>query len=230
VFGNPNLGFSHATHYLAGASYRIIENLSAEATAFTSLSEDLAARSPLPSPATGEALLNTRQGRAYGAQILVRRELAHGFFGWITYSLIRSERKDSETSSWRLFDYDQTHVATAVASYELPLGFEVGTRLRYATGFPRTPVLGGYYNSRRDLYEPAFGAQNTIRIPAFIQADVRVSKRFMWPWGKLELYADVQNVTNRPNREDIVYNYNYTARNYITGLPTLAVVGGRFEW
>jgi hypothetical protein len=75
-----------------------------------------------------------------------------------------------------------------------------------------------------------FGAQNSIRIPAFAQADVRVSKKFAWSWGKLELYADVQNVTNRQNREDIVYNYNYTTRSYITGLPTLAVVGARLDW
>jgi TonB family protein len=230
VFGNPSLGFAKASHYLAGLNYRILEKLSAETTAFTSMSEDLAARSPLPAPQTGQALLNTRQGRAYGAQVLLRQELARGFFGWVSYSYIRSERKDTEDGPWRLFDYDQTHVATLVASYELPLGFEIGTRLRYATGFPRTPVVGAYYNSRRDLYEPAFGAQNSIRIPAFAQADVRLSKRFNWEWAKLELYVDVQNVTNRQNREDIVYNYNYTAQNYITGLPTLAVVGARFEW
>jgi TonB family protein len=230
VFGNPTLGFASASHYLAGATYRVTEKLSAEGTAFTSMSEDLAARNALPAPQTGQALLNTRQGRAYGGQLLVRQELAKGFFGWISYSIIRSERKDTDQSAWRLFDYDQTHVATLVASYELPLGFEVGTRLRYATGFPRTPVIGAYFNSRRDLYEPVFGAQNTIRIPAFAQADVRLSKRFTWDKLKLELYADVQNITNRKNREDIVYNYNYTERNYITGLPTLAVVGGRLTW
>lgn len=230
VFGNPSLGFARSTHYLAGASARVLEKLTAETTAFTSLSDDLAARSPLPSPQTGEALLNTREGRAYGAQVLLRQELTRGFFGWISYSLIRSERKDTPDSPWRVFDYDQTHVATLVASYALPLGFEVGTRLRYATGFPRTPVLGAYYNARRDLFEPAFGKQGSIRIPAFAQADVRVSKRFELGLAKLELYVDVQNVTNRANREDIVYNYNYTAKNYISGLPTLAVAGARLEW
>lgn len=230
VFGNPTLGFAHAQHFLAGAAYRFMEKLAAEVTGFTSISADLAARSPLPSPQTGEALLNSRQGRAYGGQVLLRQELFKGFFGWITYSYIRSERKDTEDRAWRLFDYDQTHVATLVASYRLPLGFEAGTRLRYSTGFPRTPVIGAYYNSRRDLYEPAFGAQNSIRVPQFVQLDARVSKRFDFERFRLELYADIQNVTNRKNREDVVYNYNYTQRNYITGLPTLAVVGARVEW
>ena len=68
------------------------------------------------------------------------------------------------------------------------------------------------------------------RIPQFVQLDARVSKRFDLGRARLELYADVQNVTNRKNREDIVYNYNYTQRNYITGLPTLAIVGARAEF
>ncbi|WP_394820718.1 TonB-dependent receptor domain-containing protein [Pendulispora albinea] len=230
VFGNPNLGLGVASHYLAGVTYRMFEKTSAEVTAFTSQSEDLAARSPLPSPVVGEALSNTQRGRAYGGQVLLRQELFKGFFGWVSYSYIRSERKDREDAPWRLFDYDQTHVATLVASYELPLGFEVGGRLRYSTGFPRTPVVGAFYNARRDLYEPYFGAQNSIRIPAFVQADLRVSKRFKWDPFKLELYVDVQNITNQKNREDITYNYNYTKQNYITGLPTLAVAGARLEW
>ena len=230
VFGNPNLGFAVATQILGGAQYRILEKLSAEATGFLSLSDDLAARNPIPSPPTGEVLENTRKGRAYGGQVLLRQELAKGFFGWVTYSYIKSERKDTETGGWRLFDYDQTHVATLVASYQLPLGFEIGTRLRFATGFPRTPVIAAYYNARRDLYEPVFGAQNTIRIPAFASADIRVAKRFSWEKAKLELYVDVQNVTNRHNREDVVYNYDYSTRNYIDGLPTLAIAGAKLEW
>jgi hypothetical protein len=53
---------------------------------------------------------------------------------------MRSERQDHPDSSWRLFDYDQTHVFTALGSCDLGLGFDVGARFRYATGFPRTPV------------------------------------------------------------------------------------------
>jgi hypothetical protein len=169
-------------------------------------------------------------GRAYGGQILLRQALAKGFFGWASYSLMRSERKDHPDTPWRLFDYDQTHVLTVVASYEPGLGFEVGARFRYATGFPRTPVLGAFYDTRRDLYEPYFGAQNSIRIPAFAALDLRAAKR--WDFGrvKLELFLDVQNVTDRKNAEDIVYNYDYTKQSTITGLPILPVLGGRLDY
>ena len=230
VFGNPQLDIEHAYQVLGGANFKLTEHLSFEEVVFYSKSADLVTRSNSSTPLLAEALVQEGQGRAYGTQVLLRQELASGFFGWVSYTLMRSERKDHPDNEWRLFDFDQTHVATIVGSYELGKGFEVGARFRYATGFPRTPVIGAFYSTRRDLYEPTFGQQNSERIPAFVQADARVAKRFQGPWWKAEIYLDVQNVTDRSNPEEVVYNYNYTKRAYITGLPTLPVAGARFEW
>ncbi|MFI5297687.1 MAG: TonB-dependent receptor domain-containing protein [Polyangiales bacterium] len=241
VFGNPKLGLSSAFHALAGARVEPFDKTIAEATVFYSGSSNLVSRSASPTPVEAQALVQDGIGRAYGAQVLVRRELSNGFFGWASYALIRSERRDhygskestdpSQSSPWRLFDYDQTHVVTVVASYELGHGWEVGARFRYTSGFPRTPVVGSYYDARRNLYEPYFGAQNSIRIPAFVALDVRAAKRFVLSDStKLEVYVDVQNATNRTNREDIVYDHDYQNRSYINGLPILPVVGARLEW
>jgi len=231
VFGNPQLGTSGALHLLGGGTFKPHDLISIELVGFYSRSTDLVARSSLTTPVLAQALVQEGTGRAYGGQLLIRRELAQGFFGWASYSLIRSERQDHPDSLWRLFDYDQTHVATVVASYEIGLGFEFGARFRYSSGFPRTPVLSSFYDVRRDLYEPFFGKQNSIRIPDFVQLDVRLSKRFKFGESvKAEFYIDVQNVTDRRNPEDIVYNYNYTRQGYITGMPLLPVLGGRVEW
>jgi hypothetical protein len=42
------------------------------------------------------------------------------------------------------------------------------------------------------------------------------------------VYLDVQNVTNHANAEEIVYSFDYRKKAYITGLPTLPVLG--FKW
>lgn len=234
VFGNPELGISRATQLLGGVNVRLGETLSIEAVGFWSRSHDLASRSQASPPPLARALVQEKEGRAYGGQLLVRQELARGFFGWASYSLIRAERKDHPDGQWRLFDYDQTHVATAVGSYDLGKGFEVGARVRYATGFPRTPVVGAFYGARRDLFEPYFGEQNAIRVPSFFQADVRIAKKFVLGGEggerQLEVFLDVQNVTNRRNSEDVVYNFDYSRRGYITGLPVLPVLGARLTW
>ena len=229
VFGNPLLSVADGNHYLASTQVNVAAKLSAETTAFYSRSEGLAVRNPALSPLVAQALVQGGEGRAYGAQFLIRRDLSDRFFGWIAYTIMRSERRDGPDSAWRIFDFDQTHVLTALASYQLGLGFDLGVRFRYATGYPRTPIVGAYYDSRRNLYEPVLGAKNSIRIPDFAQLDVRLSKSFNLGVGKLELYADVQNVTNRENAEELVYNQNYTQRRNIRGLPILPVIGAKWE-
>ena len=55
-------------------------------------------------------------------------------------------------------------------------------------------------------------------------------KAFVFRRLKFNAFADVQNVTNRKNPEEIIYSANYSQRDYITGLPVLAVVGARVEF
>jgi hypothetical protein len=206
------------------------ETLSLEVTAFLSESQDLVVRSQAETPYLAHALDQSGIGRSYGAQFLLRQQTIGRFFGWISYTMMRSERRDAPNLDWRLFDYDQTHVFTALGSYDLGAGFEVGARFRYATGYPRTPVVGSYVDVRSDTYEPIFGLQNSIRIPAFYALDVRVAKRFKWRSLEGEAYLDVQNVTDHSNAEEIVYNTNYTQRGYISGMPILPVFGARISW
>jgi TonB family protein len=230
VFGNPTIGLSRAAHISGGFSYKLRPTLTFETVGFYKRLWDLVSRSELATPPVGESLTQDEIGRVYGAQVLLRQELVHGFFGWISYSWSRSERRDHPDTDWRLFDFDQTNVLGVVASYQLGHGWDVGTRFRYTTGFPRTPVVSSYYDVLNAQYAPVFGAQNSIRIPAFYQLDARVEKSIVYRRCKLNVYLDVQNITDRQNPEEIIYNYNFTQRAYITGFPTLAIVGARLEF
>jgi hypothetical protein len=231
VFGTPTLALSTAQHYLAGGVFQLTGSLTVETTGFLAEQQNLATRSESESPLVGQALVQQGIGRSYGTQFLLRQQQVGHFFGWISYSILRSERRDAPNLGWRLFDYDQSHVFTAVGSYDLGQGFETGLRFRFATGYPRTPVIGAYYSSLTDTYEPIFGAHNSIRIPPFVSLDVRFAKRFkLGGKDELELYLDVQNVTDHSNPEEIVYNPTYTQRGYITGFPILPVAGARFSW
>jgi TonB family protein len=231
VFGNPTLGPARAMQYLGGANVRFSQAISLEVTGFFSQQNDLVTRSPLPTPVQAQALIEDGRGRAYGGQVLLRHELTGRFFGWLSYSLVRSQRTDGGSKTYRLFDFDQTHVLTALGSYDLGAGFEVGVRFRYSTGYPRTPVLQAVYDSRTDSFQPLFGVHNGLRIPAFYELDARVSKRFSFGGdANLELYLDVQNMTDHRNPEEIVYNFDYSKKSYITGLPVLPVLGGKLSW
>ena len=142
VFGNPNLPPESAQHLLGGVAVGTPDVLYFEATAFRVTSDDLAVRSPLPSPLVAQALLATGIGRSRGIQLMLRKQVGKRFFAWLTYTLSKSERATSQGAPYAPYDFDQTHVIGAVASYNLGAGFEVGGRFRYATGYPRTPVDG----------------------------------------------------------------------------------------
>jgi outer membrane receptor protein involved in Fe transport len=74
------------------------------------------------------------------------------------------------------------------------------------------------------------GAHNSIRIPAFVQLDLRVAKRFKLGGSELEAYLDVQNVTNRENPEELAYGPDYRERRYVLGLPVLPVIGAKWSF
>jgi TonB family protein len=230
AFGTPKLGLARAKHYLVGGAFKLTQTLDVELTAFLSQSDDLVARSASSSPSLASALDQQGVGRSYGTQILLRQQQLGRFFGWISYSILRSERRDQPGAAWRLFDFDQSHVLTALGSYDLGAGFEFGARFRFATGFPRTPVVGAYFDALTDSYQPRFGAQSSIRIPPFVSVDARLAKRFKVGKTEGEVYLDVQNVTNHRNPEEIVYSPNYAQKDYITGLPVLPVIGARWSW
>jgi len=230
VFGNPTLGLESAQHLLWGVEAGSPDVLSFEATAFATSSKNLAVESSLPSPLVAQSLVDTGIGRTRGIQVLLRKQLSKKFFGWLTYTLSRSERANAVGDPFSLYDYDQTHVLSAVASYDVGAGFVVGSRFRYATGYPRTPVTHAYYDVQTGLYEPFFGSLSSTRVPAFVQWDIRVAKTFAIGSESLETYLDVQNVTNRANPEEIVYSLDYAQRRYITGLPLLPVAGARLTW
>jgi TonB family protein len=230
VFGNPQLGLSDALHVSVGGAVKLTGTMTLELVGFYKQLSNLPSRNEAPTPPLAQALVQDGIGRSYGGQLLLRQELFKGFFGWVTYSLSRSERQDHLDRDWRLFDFDQTHVLGVVASYDWR-GLVAGVRFRWTSGMPRTAVTGAFYDARGDQYQPLFGPHNGIRIPDFVQLDVRVEKTFTFRRGvQLNIFADVQNVTNRANPEEIVYNYNFTRRDYIIGLPVLAVIGARLQW
>jgi hypothetical protein len=91
--------------------------------------------------------------------------------------------------------------------------------------------MGAAYDARVDGYQPLFGAHNGTRIPSFYQLDARIAKQFkLGPKTSAEVHLDVQNVTNRKNPEEVVYNFDYSKKTYITGLPILPVIGGKLTW
>lgn len=232
-FGNPALGPEKAWHYAVGAEWHPLAGLHLDATVFYKSLSNLV--SPTDRTAVQDGVVtplvydNGGRGRVMGLEVLLRRELSATLTGWIAYTLSRSRRLDSGADTWRLFDFDQTHILTALGSYKLARNWTLGGRFRFVSGNPRTPVVGSVVNATADRYEPLFGAVNSARNPSFHQLDLRIDKRWVFDRWILTTYLDVQNVYNHRYAEGLSYSYDYSQSKPQSGLPILTIFGVRGE-
>lgn len=153
------------------------------------------------------------------------------FFGWLSYTLSRSERTWAPGEPSTLFNLDQTHVATLLASYALGKGWELGARFRYVTGNLYTPCYGGTFNAIATSYVCNDGPALSRRLPPFHQLDIRAEKRWIFEDFTLAAYLDLINAYNRENPDFIGYNYDYTkSRPQTASLPIVPSLGLRGEF
>jgi outer membrane receptor for ferrienterochelin and colicin len=173
---------------------------------------------------------NHGKGRAYGGEFLLKHDPGKHFYGWVAYTLARSERRESGQDEYRPADYDQTHNLNIVGQYRFNPKWELGARFRFVTGNPYTPIDGSQFDSDTDAYTPAYGAVNSARNAAFAQLDVRVDRHFVFDTWKLTAYLDVQNITNRQNPEAHSYNFDYSQSKVSAGLPLIPSFGIRGDF
>jgi TonB family protein len=228
-FGNPNVLPERAWQATLGAEVRPLPGLFVSAEGFYKSLYDLIVRTDAVEDVGGtvrpQVLDNAGRGRVFGLELLVRKELTERFFGWIAYTLSRSDRIDRPGEARRLFDFDQTHNLTVIASYKLGGGWQLGGRLRIISGNPDTPVIGARYLANFDAYLPIYGATNSLRVPTFHQLDVRVDKTWTFDAWMLDAYLDVLNAYNHRSIEGSAYSYDFSQHAYFEGLPVIPTLG-----
>ena len=224
--GNPNLIPIKAIHYSAGFEKDFTEDLSIGMEGFY---KSLYDRVVTPDRAVDpRPFINDGIGRIYGLEVSGRKNAKGRWFGFLSYTLMRSERKDGD-EPWRLFDFDQTHILSASSTVLMGRGWELGATFRLVSGNPQTPIVGGTADLDTGLYTPSAGRINSQRAPTFNRLDLRAQKTWKFDSWKLALYLDIQNTYNATNREGTAYNFNYRESGPIRGVPIIPIIGLRGE-
>ncbi len=225
--GNPNLVTQRAVQYSLGFEHDFSRYVSLSVEGFYKTLDDQVVSQP---SITGAGYLNAGAGRIYGGEILLRHRPSSRFFGWLAYTISRSERRDSPGADYRIFQFDQTHILTAIASVRLGRGWEAGLRFRLVSGNPTTPVAGAIFNGDTGTYQQIPGVPFSTRNPPFHQLDLRIDKTWTFRRGSFNLYLEVLNVYNNANPEGVQYNFNYTQSATVTGIPFFPNLGIRAEY
>jgi len=221
VFGVPGTRSIIANHYGFGGEQEITRQIEVSTEAFYRQYDGLIVQ--------GQG--NTGEGRAYGLETLLRYKPDAKFFGFIAYTLSRSVRREAANEPEHLAFYDQTHILTAIGSYRLGRGWEIGARFRLVSGNMRTPQTYGFFDNNVGSYIPGISfPPYSVRNPMFHQLDVRIDKTWQFQDGvKMSAYLDVYNAYNHGNVEGVSYNFNQTRSTYATGIPILPSLGMRLE-
>jgi hypothetical protein len=236
VFGNPRLGPERALHTSLSVQQTFPQvGASLELTGFYKKLEQLVTYSDdavigVDGSLRPEYFANQGDGRIYGLEFLARKDLVKNLFGWVSYTLMRSERRTAPGEPYQLFDFDQTHILTVIASYKLPFNWQIGVRFRAVTGNPTTARTDGVHDASDGGYFPVLGPTNGSRMPGFHQLDLRIDKTWIKKRVRITSYLDIQNVYNAENVE--LFNYSYNYQDYVTvnSLPTAPSIGLKLEF
>jgi TonB family protein len=183
--------------------------------------------------------LSDGEGRAYGLEMQLRRKIAQGIYGWLSYTLSRSERFIGEGRVVP-FTYDQTHILNVALSWDIGHRVRLGARFQLATGAPTSLVncsnwtsmpsssTCGVYDADVDGYRPQYIAE-ADRLPTYHQLDLRADYKFMLGPLQMSAYVDVLNAYYARTAEGWVYQYDFSDRRPRPGLPILPTIGIRGE-
>lgn len=169
---------------------------------------------------------NGGRGRTVGAELLLRHDISEHFYGWIAYTLSRTDLDDeANDNAYEITDFDQTHILTIVAQTNLPWGVTLGGRFRAVSGNPTNLPLGSVHDLDTTSYNGLGTSSQSARLPAFHQLDLRVDKKFVFETFSLTAYLDLLNVYNQQNAEGFLSDYRNREQEPIPSLPILPVIG-----
>ncbi|MCM0341487.1 TonB-dependent receptor [Bacteroides fragilis] len=193
-----------------------------------------------------EALSSTSQGRAYGAEILMKWLIAKKLNLSSSFTLFKSEYRNNKESEYIASAWDNRYIFNMSGTYNFPHNWSLGMKVSCIGGAPYTPydidkssLVTAWNAQGRPYYD--YGQYNTRRLPAFGQLDVRVDKTFYLKRCMLGFYIDLQNVTNSKFRQpDILmstgvienpsapiaeqrYKMKYISQKSGTLMPTLGI-------
>jgi TonB family protein len=228
LIGNDNLRPIRAVHYGAGVDHSFTEDLSVGFEGFYKQIRQRVVSNDENGP-SAHPFNNDGIGRIYGLEVAGRKKASGRWFGFLSYTLMRSQRRDHPGERWYLFDFDQTHIFTLAGTVVLGRGFEAGGVGRLISGNPYTPIIGGLQSLNSGNFTALTGVQNSVRNPMFRRLDLRIEKKWTFAAWRLAAYLDVQNVFNAKNPEGISYNFNYKERSQVRGLIIIPIIGLRGE-
>lgn len=169
-----------------------------------------------------EPLRSEGNGRSWGIEGFAQKRLSTvPLYGLASVSLGWTEFEGLDGVG-RVGAFDTRFIGNLMLGWRPAPAWELSGKFRYATGLPSTPFFTtGPEAGRLDFSR----YQEGPRLPAFHALDLRVDRRWSWRSAQLGTYLDIQNVYNRQNVSQYVWNDRKQAVEASESLGILPTVG-----
>lgn len=208
--GNPQLDYIDATHYVVGVEHQWQQGWSWHIdTYYKKLDNVVNSISDIDDPDFGKNYSNDASGRAYGLELLVNKKMADKFYGWLSLSLSKTERRDDRSGETRPFDFDRPVILNLVGNYQLNDRWLFGFKWTIQSGLLYTPIIDTRASTTHpDTNLPVYGELNSERLPVYHRLDIR--SEYMRPtgFGFWSIFVDVLNAYDQKNIEGYQYAPN----------------------
>lgn len=206
-FGNPDLEHLRAEHTVLGVRHRLDALWSWQAETYYKKMENLIVDDPVKN------YVNGASGKAYGLELLLKKDSGERLSGWFALSLSHSDRRNDLTGESFRYSLDQPVNATLIGNYKLNDIWTLGAKWKVHSGTPYTPVLGtsGTYPDGRPI--PVYAAINSASLPTYHQLDLRLEKSVPHENYTLNVYFELNNVYQRKNVIGYTYDAGYTRKD-----------------
>lgn len=222
TFVNKRSKYIGSTHYVAGLEFVPSSNLRFTLEGFYKQYDNypVSVRDGISLANTGvqygqygsEAVVSSGEGRAYGAELFAQQKLTRNLYFTVSYTLFKSEFSGLDDklipSSW-----DNRSLVSAILGKKFKNNWEVGLKYRYAGPSPYTPFdLTASQLNYLSLGEGIldYSRVNRERLNSFNQIDLRVDKKWNLRRTTINVFIDIQNVSNfsSPGSERYTFKRN----------------------
>jgi len=223
-FGNPNLEHLRADHSVIGISKKLDDDWTWKAESYYKKLTNLVLSDPLSNYRNGAS------GKAYGAELLLKKDGLSNLTGWVALSLSKSERRNDITGEAFRFQYDQPINLTLVANRKLNEDWTLGAKWNFHSGTPYTPIIGTAGNYPDGRLIPVYADVNSGTLPDYHRLDLRLDRTYVYNTWKLNTYFEWNNAYFRQNISGYRYDSTYTKKDPVVALaiPVSFGVQGEF--
>ncbi|TAK15585.1 MAG: TonB-dependent receptor [Acidobacteria bacterium] len=227
-----------ADHYVTGLSYIPTPTVRLTVEAYQKAYGDYPVAAGLPSVSLANIgdtfnirdtffpLVSQGRGRARGVEVFIEKKPAGRWFGQANLAVSQARHAGFD-GVLRPGAFDYPVIANAVGGIRAGSGWDFSVRAAFLSGRPYTPFDAARSTAQsRPIYD--LERINAERAPDYFRLDVRVDRRFTIGGRPLNLFAGVQNLTNRRNFAGYAWSRRSNTVRFQEQLGVFPILG--FDW